>query len=52
VLAKCKSHPRKAKSVKDKFRIQWCGGGVFAKWKDEKPFWKLIGPRLDLPTNS
>lgn len=26
-LAKCKSHPMKSKSNRDKFKIQWCSGG-------------------------
>jgi hypothetical protein len=51
MLAKCKSHPRKSKSTKDKFRIQWCSGGVFVEWKEDRSHWKLIGPRNDFPSN-
>jgi hypothetical protein len=45
VLSKCKTHPTKTKSAKDKFRIQWCSGGVFAEWVEDRPHWKLVGPR-------
>jgi hypothetical protein len=50
VLAKCKSHPMKAKATKDKFKMQWCSGGIFAEWMEECPRWKLVGPRHDFVT--
>jgi hypothetical protein len=47
VLDKCKTHPSKSKATKDKFKIQWCSGGVFAEWLEERPRWRLVGPRSD-----
>jgi hypothetical protein len=44
-LAKCKANPVKSKAYKEKFRIQWCCGGIFVEWVEERPSWKLVGPR-------
>jgi hypothetical protein len=44
-LDKCKRNPIKAHSTRTKFRIQWCTGGVFAQWIEDRPYWNLVGPR-------
>jgi hypothetical protein len=44
-LDKCKHNPAKTNSSKAKFRIQWCTGGVFAEWIEDRPYWKPAGPR-------
>ena len=31
-LAKCKTNPAPARKTKDKFRVQWCSGSIFAEW--------------------
>jgi hypothetical protein len=49
-IDKCKKNPAKTKSNKDKFHIQWCTGGVFAHWIEDRPHWKLIGPRQSFST--
>ena len=50
-LAKYKTHPSKSKSVKDKFKIQWYSRGVFGEWIEERPRWKLSGPRNSFSLN-
>jgi hypothetical protein len=47
VLSKCKTCPTKTKTIKNKFMVQWYNGGVFADWKEDRPHWKLCGPRHD-----
>jgi hypothetical protein len=49
-LAKCKTNPASARKTKDKFRVQWCSGSVFAEWINGRPHWKLTGPRSSLRT--
>jgi hypothetical protein len=46
VLAKCKSNPAKINAVKDKFRMQWCRGKLFAEWMEDHPRWIIAGPSI------
>jgi hypothetical protein len=43
-LNKCKHNPCKRKSTIDKFKSQWCIGGILVVWTSNYPNWRMSGP--------
>jgi hypothetical protein len=48
LLDRCKRSPDKSHEVKSQFKRQWCLNEVSARWINDKPHWKLMGPNLSL----
>jgi hypothetical protein len=48
LLGRCKRSPDKRNKLISQFKKQWCSNEVFARWVNDRPYWKLTGPNISL----